>query len=687
MTPPAGDIDDILRRAEGRLRAGDTAAAAALYRQAAKRRPDDPRVLRLGGMTAYITGKTAEAVRLLSRYVQVAPSDAGGWVNLGNARQALGQSAEAAAAFRAALPLAPGAAAIHYNLGNALRDCGDGESAIAAYRQALALQPAYPKALSNLGVALNDAGRVVEAVAVLERAVALDPGSADHHGNLATALQGLGRFDEAIAAHRRAIALAPERAIAHFNLGNALREAGRGEEAAGAFRAALRLQPDFAEAHANLGRALQAMGRPAEAMACYQAALAAEKPESSAYIHRNIMGCAVYRDDLDAADLRRLHQDFAARFGASGEREEERGRERGRIRIGYLSSDLRDHPVAGNMMPVIRDHDRAAFAIHLYSLGVRRDAVTDRLRALADGWHDVAGLSDEAIARQIRADGIDILVCLAGRFDDNRLSVCGRRAAPVQISLHDVATSGLAEMDYIIGDRWLLPRPDGEYFSERRLRLPQFYLADPPADLPPPPAVPRRGPPVFCCFNNPAKINATALGLWGRILAALPDARLVLKYLDAYASAELRRRVLAAIGGDGDRVEFITGRDDTARLLARYNDADIALDTFPFSGSTTSFQALAMGVPVVTWPWERMVGRWTAAMLHPLGLDELIAASADGYVAKAVAVARDVESWRRRRGEIREAVATSRLCRSPRWTRHLERLYRAVWRRHLASAR
>jgi len=495
-----------------------------------------------------------------------------------------------------------------------------------------------------------------------------------------------------VAVYGQALALRPDFAEAHSNLGSALQQQDKLDEAIAAFRQAIAVRPAFAEAHSNLGRGFQAMGQLPQAVECYRTALGMEAPENSAYIHRNIMGCALYRDDIDAGDLRRIHQAFAEQFGGRGASLDGvagAADPAGRIRIGYMSSDLHRHPVAGNMLPAIREHDRTAFSLHFYSTGTKRDAVTEQFRALADGWHDVAGLSDLAIARQIRADGIDILVCLAARFDENRPAVCGLRPAPVQISLHDAATSGLAEMGYIIGDRWLLPPGGSEYFSERRLRLPQFYVADLPAQLPPPPAARRQGPPVFSCFNNPAKITSQALGLWGRILAALPGSRLVLKYLRAYASPALCGRFLSqltAAGAAPDQVVFIAERDEEGAFLAHYDGVDIALDTFPFSGSTTSFHALAMGVPVVTWPWDRMVSRWTAAMLHPLGLESLIAGSAEDYVARAVDAGRSAESWRDRRTAVRDAVARSRLCRSPRWTRHLERLYHAVWRRHLAAA-
>jgi len=337
------------------------------------------------------------------------------------------------------------------------------------------------------------------------------------------------------------------------------------------------------------------------------------------------------------------------------------------------------------MLAVLRQHNRQVFEIYCYAEVAQPDAVTSALRQEAEGWCDITTLIDAEVAERIRGDGIHILICLAGRFDRNRPQVAAYRAAPVQVSLHDVATSGLAEMDYIIGDRWLLQRQSEEYFSERRLFLPHFYLGALPGEMPAVDLAVPAEPPVFACFNNPSKFSPTVLGLWGRILAARPDARLVLKYLNRYACDSIRQRILeglTAAGGRADQVTFIaTGREDMRSFMARYNAVDVALDTMPFSGSTTSFQALLMGVPVVTWPWDRMVSRWTGAMLQALGLDEMIANSAEAYLNIALKLAEERGLWRHRRSEIRLRVL-DRLCNATPWTRHLERLYNAIWSRH-----
>jgi predicted O-linked N-acetylglucosamine transferase (SPINDLY family) len=253
----------------------------------------------------------------------------------------------------------------------------------------------------------------------------------------------------------------------------------------------------------------------------------------------------------------------------------------------------------------------------------------------------------------------------------------------VQISLHDAATSGIDEMDYIIGDRRLIPGGGGEIFVERPLRLPVFYLADPPDAFPPLPAERPAGPPVFGCFTNPAKIGPGTLALWGRLLAAVPEARLLLKYRDFYASDDVRLRFAGHLTRHGARAEqivFETVREDLAALLARFTAMDVLLDTAPFSGSTATFQALGMGVPVVTLAQTRMVGRWSAAILGALGLEDWIADGPESYIAIAARLARDPDLWAGRQA-LRDRLAASSLCDGEGWARRMERLYRSVWRR------
>lgn len=635
-------------------------------------------------------GRAVEAVDCYRNAIRLAPRFVEYHANLGGVLLDLGQPVEAKKVFLTALNCDPGHVRSRVGLGIALGEQDQLDGAESSLEVAFRLAPNSPEVLTNLGTIRSRKGRPAEAIDLHQRALNLRPDYPQALINLGHAYLGVGRVQEAYDACCQAITLAPRNADAHHGLGRTLQSLYRWEDAAAEFGEAVKLNPRHLRALGSQGVSYQLLGRLKDAMQCFERILEIDREHEVA--RRAVLNCSLYREDIDADSLKLLHLEYGAVFSRplpdiATSIADARTRQ---LRIGYLSSDLREHPVAGNMLPVIRAHNRAAFAIYFYSAGTRPDTTTEDFRALADGWRDVAGLSDEDIARQIRSDGIDILVCLAGRFDENRLGVCGYRAAPVQISLHDVATSGLTEMDYIIGDRWLFPYGDKEYFTERRLRLPHFYVSDLPAELPPPSQTPRRGPPVFCCFNNPAKINPMALELWGRILAALPEARLILKYMGSYASPELCRRfltIITAAGGTSEQVTFVASRDDAWQFLDRYNAVDIALDTFPFSGSTTSFQALAMGVPVVTWPWDRMVSRWTAAMLHPLRLEELITGSAENYVATAVAAGRNVEHWRSRRSDIQTRLAKSELCRSPRWTRHLERYYRAVWCRKVAEVR
>ncbi|MFD2233849.1 tetratricopeptide repeat protein [Phaeospirillum tilakii] len=715
-------------RATLALRRLDPATAAALAEAAAAADPADPQPRHVLGLACRLLGRPDLALDAFRDAIRLRPDWAEPHHGLGLTLHELARTDDAVAALTEAVRLKPETALTHFHLGTALADLGRGEAAVAAFREALARDPDFAEAHNNLGTALLDLGHHDEAAAAFRAAIALKPDFAEAHNNLGNA-ETLREDDHAaIAAYATAIQLHPDLPQPHHNLGNALRRVGRPLDALCAFDAAIGLKPDYAEAHGARGAALRDLRRFDEAIESYRQAALLDPAYQMPRLHlalmlvragrvreaidllgdqiedqrggedrddlfRALMFCAANHDGPDDGVGRLLAEAFAAEFGGHGPlaprvpatpAEAER-----RLRIGYLTSDLRRHPVAINLIPAVRSHDRTRFSLHFYSLDQREDLFTDWFRPFADGWTLVAGLDNETIARRIAADGIDILVVLASRFDLNRPGIAGWRPAPVQISLYDVGTTGLAEMDYILADRWLIPPGHPEYFSERPLRLPQYYVVDLP-DILPLPTRPRSGPPVFCCFNSPAKIGPATLAVWGRLLAARRDARLILKYMQNYASDGLRERIfagLAAAGAHPDQVVFCTEQDTAEAFIARYNDADFALDPFPFSGSTTSFQSLAMGVPVITWPWPRMVSRWTTAMLSRLGLDQMIASSAEDYIARALAACDQVEQWRGRRMELRAAVAASPLVAGERWTRHLERLYRAVWRRHVLGER
>jgi len=321
----------------------------------------------------------------------------------------------------------------------------------------------------------------------------------------------------------------------------------------------------------------------------------------------------------------------------------------------------------------------------------RPDRVSDMFKSAADGWTDVRGLTDGEIAERIAGDGIDILVMLAGRFDDNRAFLAAERAAPIQVSYHDVATSGLNEMDALLTDEVLSP-PDGtEQFTERLVRLPAYYQYLTPDGLPDvasPPAT-FAGRVTFGSFNKPEKMTDQVVALWAEVLDAVPGARLALKYKNHYGDPETERYWRGRFGDHGvgdDRLVLLSGDDKRADHLWLYGQIDIALDPFPFNGATTTFEALAMGVPVVALKGTRFAGRVAASILHQAKCDELAADTPTDYVAIARDLAGDIDHLADLRAKLRGRLRASALCDGPAYARTVEAAYRGLWRDWLAAS-
>jgi protein O-GlcNAc transferase len=601
-----------------------------------------------------------------------------------------GKLDEADKLYRAFLRSQPGNADALHLLGVLTQQRGDAPGGEKLIRQALARNPAQPMFHNNLGKVLGEQAKWEEAAASHRRATDLAPAYAEAQFNLGVALAALNRDAEAEAAYRAAMKLAPHDAKPLNNLGSLLKKAGRLDEAVAMLRQALALDPVHAEALTNLAYLSMMLGDFAGARDLYRRAIAARPTDP--YPFRNYLTMLLYDPGVDAATRFAEHRRFAQIYGPpeKPERTMPTSHDADRpLRVGWLSADLSNHPVARNLEPLFAARDRKRFAAIVYADVAQPDAVTQRFHRMADEWRDIGGWTDRQVAERMRADRLDILISLAGRFDRNRPLVAAHRAAPVQISFHDPATSGLAEMDYLIADRILAPKHGKEPFTERVLRLPQFYIHAPLRDAPPVAPLPARacGHVTFGCFNNPVKINDDVLSLWADLLQSVPDSRLVLKYLNLYQSPSLRdrvQRVFAARGIEPARIEMGGRQESTSSHLAGYAQIDIALDPFPFSGSTTTFEALWMGVPVVTLLGDAMVGRWSASMLHAVGQDEHVARDRADYVGITTALASDMPRLDEIRRTLRDRVAGSPLCDGARIARHFERLLRAVWRKACA---
>jgi predicted O-linked N-acetylglucosamine transferase (SPINDLY family) len=664
--------------------------ALAAYQQALAVKPDYAEAYNNRGNALQAQGKYEEALAAYQQALAIKPDYAGAHNNRGVVLQAQGRFDEALAAYRQAITIQPDYTEAYNNRGNALQAQGKYEEALAVYQQALAIKSDHAGTHYNRGNVLLALGRLEEALAAYEQALAIQPDYADAHNNRGITLETLGRLEEALAAYEQALAVRPGHADAHNNRGVVLQIQGRLEEALAAFQRVLELEPGFADAHNNRGNALSAQGRLQEAMAAYRQALAV-KPD----FHQacsNMLFCMNYDAGIGAQALYAAHREWDARFAAGlvngTPRHTNMPDPERRLRIGYVSPDYYRHPAASFIEPLLAAHDRRSYGVVCYSNVTRPDAVTARLQKLADRWRTITGMSDEQVAALVREDGIDILVDLAGHTGGNRLRVFARKPAPVQVTyLGYPSTTGLSVMDFRLSDGWIDPPGlTDAYHSEEIVRLPRGSVCfQPPASSPAvadiPDIIPGRI--IFASFNNAAKVTPEVVALWSEVLHAVPEARLILKarQLGDRETVQRLRGLFEHEGVAADQLDFASWIPDSEAHLAFYNRAHIALDTFPYSGCTTTCEALWMGVPVITLAGQESRSRMSLSILKQVGLDNCIAESPAAYIGIARTLAADTRALQRVRAGLRRQVQMSSLLDAEGFARAVESAYRGMWRR------
>jgi len=606
---------------------------------------------------------------------------------LANALASAGKSSEAIARYEQLLALHSDFPEAHNNLGVVLASRDRIDEAIAHYERAIMQRPRFADAHNNLGVALVSQGKLDQSIHHYERAIDLNPEFADAHNNLSLVLSSQGKPDGAAAYSKRALALKPDYAEAHNNLGIALAAKGEINDAIQHYRRAIALRPNFPNAHNNLAVALVSQGRIDQAISHYQLALALNPDYVNA--HSGLLFTLNYADTLDPAAIYQAHIGFARRWETPLVSQIEpffpdRTPDR-RLRIGYVSSCFRRHSVAYFIEPVLAHHHSHRFEIYCYHNNPNEDEVTQRLKKRANHWRSIVGLSDEQAAQQIREDRIDILVDLDGHTANNRLLVFARKPAPIQVTwLGYPNTTGLSTVEYRLTDE--LADPTGmteRYHSERLARLPEcFCCYQPPREAPEVSELPARykGYVTFGSFNYTGKITPEVIAAWAEILQAVPRSHLALKN-SGLGEPDMQRMVqqaFAKLGVEPQRLE-LRGQDrSVSDHLARYGEVDIGLDPFPYNGTTTTCEALWMGVPVVTLEGRTHAGRVGVSLMTGLGLPEYIGRSVEEYAATAVRWALDLEHLGTLRNELRSRVAASPLTDAPRFTQHLERAFLAM---------
>jgi len=660
--------------------------AVAAYQRALLLQPDYPEAL--FNLGAALAGKKRldEAVAALRRALQLAPDHAEGHNNLGNALAAQGKSAEALAAYYRALEIKPDYPEAHMNLGIALAERERFEEAIAAYHRAIQFKPDYARVHYNLGNALRSQGRWDEAVSAYERALQLQPSYPEARMNLGIALAEQEERGAAIAAYRSAIQSKSDFPEAHYNLGKTLGDLGRFDEAMAEYHQAIQLQPRYAEAYNNLGNTLKDEGELEQAFAAYRRAM--ELKPATALFFSNLIYALPFSPACDAPSLRaeqacwnRLYVEPLRSSRQPHANDPDPAR---RLKIGYVSPDFRAHAASFFLAPLLEAHDHERFEIHCYANVRRPDAMTARLQKSADVWHDVSGIADDRLAECIREDRIDILVDLAMHTSGNRLPVFARQPAPVQVSwLAYPGSTGLETMDYRLTDAYIDP-PDenADGSGERPVRLPDAWCCyEPVEECPPVGPLPaeRQGSVTFGSLNQFCKIHEGLLRCWVRLLQAVPGARLLLVCAESRAR-QRARALFTAYGIAEDRVHLVV-RQPWPDFIRLFHEIDIALDSFPCNGMTTTCHALWMGVPVVTLAGTTAVARAGCSLLHTAGLSDWVARNEEEYLAIATQWANDLPRLAELRATLRPRLRASPLMDAPRFARHVEAAYRTMWQR------
>lgn len=591
----------------------------------------------------------------------------------GNFRLGRADLPGALADFSRAADLSPIDAWSVFNVGVIEERLGHLDAAERKYQEALRRDPHLWPAWNNLMLIFRRSGRLADSSRAGRIAHALHPDFYEVLVNLGDTLTVAGRIDDSIRWLRRALGEKPEPAEALNCRGLALGLAGDIGAGLASLRRSAALNPGAREVWNNLATVIPSAN---DVIVSLQRAHAIAPDDAS--VHSNLIFALTYvatgddwRPQVEAVRWGARHAPSAPVPGFTNRRDPDR-----RLRVAYLSVDFRSHPIAFSVEALFRGHDRGEVEVIGYSATSISDAVSVRLASVADAWRDVAGLSPGAIADRLRADEIDVLVVVAGHAGANPLRVAGFRPAPVQVSLYDVITSGVGAVDAWITDGVLHPTDSTEPFVEKLVRVPCLHLHLPPADAPP---SRREGADcvVFGSFGNPIKLSPMMLDAWRRLLDAVPGSTLVLKYKNRFASPVLQAPIRAALG---DRVRFLGGDVGRSDHLALWNQIDIALDTYPFNGSTTTFEALWMGVPVVTLAGDRFVSRICADFLERVGLGDLVAADVAGYVGRAAELASDRGRLADLRRDLRSRIAGSAICDARANAKSLESAYRDLWR-------
>jgi protein O-GlcNAc transferase len=674
------NVSEMLQAGVQAFNGGRYEQAANTFSEALKLDPLNPHATSILGLTRLRQGDAEGAIKHLKVAIALRPGEASDRLNLAMAMKTAGRRDDAISALRETLKVAPGFVDAHLYLGKALHENGALAEAAEAYRNALSHAPRHPQILVNLGNLHRDSGNLDSALESYQQAVDGAPELVEALTGLGSAALASGQVDRAIRTLMSAVSLEPTNTMAMSMLTAAHAANDRAKGVEGPVD---RLSRESLEAlYANIG-VLQNAGYIKTAVAAYEDIVRRNPDE----IHAQSQ--LVFMSNYDEVAEPQRIVERAAALGRMLPREgivrpSTDASPARRLRVGLVSDDLRDHVVRYFLLSFLGQVNQSQFELFAYSSAQQRDKVTDRYRGIIRNWCDADAMSDVELAN-IAGDRIDILIDLGGHTYRSRVGVFARRPAPVQATwLGYSGTTGVAEIDYVFGDRIVTPAAERDQFTETIWPLPDSYLCYAPllAALPidPPPAL-ASGRVTFGSFNYLPKVSDAAVALWSKVLHTIKGSRLLLQSKPLsdprVAAATATRFARHGIGEDRLILRgFVRGRE--AHLLS-YREIDIALDPFPYNGTTTTAEALWMGVPVLTRRGDRFIAHVGESMLTTVGLPGWIARDDNDFVRKAVSHAGNLRALAKLRSGLRTKLVESPLCDGPRFARNFEAALRGMW--------
>ena len=638
----------------------------------------------------YFHGEVDEAERVCFSLLASDPSNVEALLLLGDINHGKGALEAALYYLDLATRFQPGLAVIHNNRGTILKTMGQKDGARRAFEKAASLTADYHLPWYNLGLLQQEDGQDDEALSFYRRALQLKPDHIPSYLNIGTIYTRLKQHDLAREWYFKGLEHAPDDISLLNSLCQSWSQSGRFAEALALAERSLMLKPGQPEAHSNLGSIYGWGGLAAEGVAHLRQAIAdIEDLTSRRRTHDNILMIMHYSPHFSPEETAEEHFRWGRLYGGSHQqRPFIREPDDMPIRIGYVSPDLRMHPVAFFIAPILLFHDRSRFDVFCYADVPKPDHVTDQLKERGVTWRDISGLSDEQVMETIVGDKIDILVDLAGHTAGNRLMVFAAKPAPIQVTwLGYPDTTGLGTVDYRITDAVADPPGMTEHLhTESLVRLPGTFLCYPPPNDAPSvaPASHRENVRItFGSFNNFAKISPEMLNCWATILKEVPESRLLIKALgmeDSWIRQRLET-IFSSNSVEPDRLLLVNKTIDIKEHLSLLSEMDILFDTYPYNGTTTTCESLWMGVPVVTLAGESHVSRVGASLLTSVGLPELIANSEEEYREIAIRLASDKERLAAYRNSLREIMLHSSLTDAAGFTRNLEHAFQSMWQK------